>query len=223
MDGAAAIKPSYAEARQNMVDNQLRANKVVDDALIAAMGSLPREDFVPERLRGIAYVDEDLPLGGGRFLMEPMVLARLIQATAVAPTDKVLVLGAATGYSAAVLASLARGVVAVEADPALAERARRTLGGLGFANVTVEAADPVAGFRPQQPYDVILIEGAVEKLPPAIFGQLAPGGRLATVVVDRGGIGEATLFQGSATARIPLFDAATPVLPGFAADPGFEF
>lgn len=226
MVGAAAVKLSYAEARQNMVDNQLRANKVVDDDLIAIMGRLPREAFVPERLKGIAYVDEDVALGGGRYLMEPMVLARLIQAAAVRPGDKALVLGCATGYGAAVLAGLGAQVVAVDGDDKLAERARSNLAALGVSGCEVAAGEPQTGHA-GGPYDVILIEGGVERVPPAVLSQLAEGGRLVTVIAEPGAVGEASLLQatekGRPPARVPLFDAATPVLAEFTAERSFVF
>ncbi|MBL8704309.1 MAG: protein-L-isoaspartate O-methyltransferase [Rhodospirillales bacterium] len=227
MVGAAAVKPGYAEARQNMVDNQLRANKVVDEDLIAVMGRLPREAFVPEHLRGIAYVDEDVALGSGRCLIEPMVLARLIQAAAVRPGDKVLVLGCATGYGAAVLAGLGAQVTGVDSDPKLLDRARSALAAAQVRGVTLAAAPVEAGYGAGGPYDVILIEGAVERVPPAVLGQLADGGRLVTVLAEPGAVGEGTLLQatrkGSPPARVPLFDAATPVLPAFTVERSFVF
>lgn len=227
MVGAAAVKPGYAEARQNMVDNQLRANKIVDDDLIAVMGRLPREAFVPEHLKGIAYVDEDVSLGDGRCLMEPMVLARLIQAAAVHPGDKALVLGCGTGYGAAVLAGLGAQVTAVDGDARLVDRARSALAAAGAAGVTLATAPAEAGHAPGAPYDVILIEGAVERIPPAVLGQLASGGRLVTVLAEPGAVGEATLLQavrpGAPPARVPLFDAATPVLPAFTVERSFVF
>lgn len=227
MVGATAAKPSYAEARQNMVDNQLRANKVVDDDLIAVMGRLPREAFVPERLKGIAYVDEDVALGNGRCLIEPMVLARLIQAAAVQPGDKVLVLGCGTGYGAAVLAGLGASVTGVDTDGKLVDRARSALAMAQVSGVTLAASPAEAGYASGAPYDVILIEGAVERVPPAILGQLASGGRLVTVLAEPGGLGEATLLQATRKdmppARVPLFDAATPVLPAFTVERSFVF
>jgi protein-L-isoaspartate(D-aspartate) O-methyltransferase len=219
----AATKPTYAEARQNMVDNQLRANAVTDEALLAAMGRIPRERFVPEAMAGIAYIDEDLPIGGGRFLLEPMVLARLIQAAGVKPGDKALDIGCATGYAAAVLAALGARVVALECDPRLADRARATLAAEGASAVTVAAGDLVQGHPAGAPYDVILIEGRIERLPSALLGQLAPGGRLVTVMAERGRVGEAIIVRQGSAARVALFDAATLPLPGFAAEPGFVF
>ncbi len=214
---------TYAEARQNMVDNQLRANKVVDEALLAVMGRLPRELFVPTQLRGVAYIDEDLPLGNGRYLIEPMVLARLIQAAELKPGDKVLDIGCATGYSTAVLASLAGSVVALERDPALADRARANLSELGVANATVATGPLEAGHAALGPYDVVLIGGAVERLPRAILDQLSHGGRLLAVLRRRDRVGEAVLCRRSPAAEVPLFDAATPLMPGFAAEPSFVF
>jgi protein-L-isoaspartate(D-aspartate) O-methyltransferase len=219
----AAAKPTYAEARQNMVDNQLRANKVTDEALLAAMGRIARERFVPEALAGIAYIDEDLAIGDGRFLLEPMVLARLIQAAEVRAGDRVLDVGCATGYAAAVLATLGARVVALEGDPRLADRARAILAAEGVTGVSVVAGDLAQGHPPGAPYDVILVEGRIERLPPVLLGQLAAGGRLVAVMAERGRVGEAVLVRQGSGARVALFDAATLPLPGFAAEPGFVF
>lgn len=215
----------HAEARRNMVDNQLRANTVTDLALLGVMGELTREDFLPAALAGCAYVDEDVPLGNGRFLTEPMVLARLIQAAKVGPGDRVLDIGCATGYSTAVLARLAKSVTALESDPALARQARGALAGLGIANATVVEGRLDQGYQPQAPYDVILIGGAIEHLPRAISDQLAQGGRVVAVLASRarGRMGEASLYTGRPLTRVPLFDAATGLLPGFADEPRFVF
>jgi protein-L-isoaspartate(D-aspartate) O-methyltransferase len=214
---------TYAEARQNMVDNQLRTNKVVDDRLLDVMGRLARERFVPEHLRGIAYIDEDLPLGRGRFLIEPMVLARLIQAAAPLPGDKALDIGCATGYSTAVLARLMASVVAVESDPALADQARTALSREGISNATVATGALESGHAAGGPYDIVLIAGAVERLPPGIVSQIAPSGRLVTVMRRRNRVGEAILYRRSPAAEVALFDAGTPLMPGFAAEPSFVF
>jgi protein-L-isoaspartate(D-aspartate) O-methyltransferase len=219
---AATIRP-YAEARQNMVDNQLRANTIVDEGLIAAMGRIPREAFVPEALSGIAYVDEDLAIGDGRYMAEPMVLARLIQAAGVKQGDMVLDVGCGAGYSSAVLASLGASVVALECDPRLADRARANLTALGIAGVAVVTGDLAAGHAARAPYSVILIAGRVERLPLALTGQLAPGGRLVAVFAERGRVGQAVLVHQGSSARVALFDAATHPVPGFAAEPGFVF
>ena len=215
----------FAAARLNMVDSQIRTNKVTDLRVIEAFETVPRERFVREHLQGIAYVDEDLEVAPARYLMEPMVLARLLQAAAPGPTDMVLDVACATGYSTAVLAGLAETVVGVDNNRALVESANRTLNGLDIDNAVVVEGALADGYSKQAPYNVVLIQGAVTEVPAAIKAQMADGGRLVTVVVDDAGIGRATLIQRSGevySARV-LFDAATPVLPGFERAPGFVF
>ena len=214
----------YAAARRNMVESQLRPNKVTDPALLEALSSVPRELFVPAPLRSVAYVDEDIPLGRGRFLMEPMILGRLLELAAVRFSDVALVVGAGFGYSAAVLGRIAGRVVALEDDHQLAQQAAQTLQGLGVANVTVVEGALVDGAPRLAPFDVILIDGAVERVPPAISEQLAEGGRLVAVI-RAAGIGRATLMtrQAGIVASRVAFDAAVPCLPGFEADPAFVF
>ncbi|MGE0259538.1 MAG: protein-L-isoaspartate O-methyltransferase [Alphaproteobacteria bacterium] len=214
------------EARQNMVDNQLRANKVQDDRLLDAFLRIDRELFVPPELRGVAYIDEDLPVAPGRYLMEPMVAARLLQALSAQPKDIVLVVGAGVGYEAALLGLLARSVIALEADPRLARIGRSALVDHRIASVTYVEAPLNAGHRARAPYDVILFAGAVAAIPDEISAQLAEGGRMGAVVRDPGSpLGRATLTTrtGAVLAQRVIFDAATPLLPGFAAEPGFVF
>lgn len=216
---------NYAAQRANMVNSQLRTNKVTDDRIAAAFGEVPRELFLPERLRAVAYVDEDLALGAGRYLIEPMVLARLLQAAAIGPEDVVLDIGCGTGYSSAILARLADTVVAVEVEPELAGLATRTLSELGIDNVVV-IEDPLTdGYAKQAPYSAILIGGSVSEVPQEIRDQLGDGGRLVTVIREEGGVGVATLMQrrGMVVSSRSLFNAATPVVPGFARAPGFVF
>ena len=216
----------FALARRNMVEGQLRPNRVTNAALLAAAATLPREQFLPDTLRAVAYADDDVPLGNGRHLMEPMVLARLIQALQPRETDKALVVAAGPGYGAALLARLVKSIVAVESDAALAAAAARNLKGLGLANVELKTAPMEQGAVEGGPYDIILVEGAVRQLPQALVDQMAVGGRLATVVAGPpGALGTAQLFikeAGIASAR-PLFDAGTPALPGFAPPPRFTF
>lgn len=215
----------YTAARLNMVESQVRPNKVTDLRLISAMMELPRERFVPDAQRGVAYVDEDLPLGGARFLLEPMVLARLIQTARVQPDDVVLEIGAGTGYDAAVLARLARRVVALESDAALMRRATDALASLGIDNVTLVSGPLTDGCAAHAPYDVILFGGTVEQVPRRIAEQLAEGGRLVAVVAPPGEPGRATLFTkvaGVLSHRI-VFDAGSRLLPGFQLEPGFAF
>ena len=215
----------FAAARLNMVGSQLRTNKVTDLALIEAFETVPRERFVPEPLRGIAYVDEDVPLGGGRFVMEPMILARLLQAARPGPDDIALDIGCGTGYGTAILSRLTATVVALESDAALAAAANQVLSGLEFDNAVVVEGKLTEGYPKQAPYNVILLSGAVAEVPPAIGAQLAEGGRLVTVVEAGTGLGRATLMQrdsGVISSRV-LYDAAVPLLPGFEAEPGFVF
>lgn len=218
--------PDFPRARLNMVESQIRTNKVTDPALLAAFSEVPREAFVDPALRGVAYIDEDLPLKPGRFLIEPMVLARMIQALDVQPTDLVLDVGCATGYASAILARLASTVVALESDPALAAAARRSLAALAVDNVVVEEGPLDQGCAKQGPFDGILIEGRVAAVSKKLFDQLAPGGRLTAVVDDGEGItGRAMLFQNTdgVIARRTLFDANTPPLPGFERHAQFVF
>ncbi len=214
----------YAAARHNMVENQIRTNKVTDPALIAALEELPRELFVPKVVRGIAYGDEDVKVADGRYLMEPMVLARLLQAAAVRPGDMALDVGCATGYSTAVLARLASAVVGLESDPALAAEAGERLSRLNIDNAVIVEGPLTEGYRRQAPYDVILMGGRVDELPPGIVAQLAEGGRLVAVIGGPG-MGRACVVTkpGTAGSRRPIFDAAVPVLPGFERQQGFVF
>ncbi len=206
------------EARHNMVDNQLRANKVHDDRVLDAFLRLQRELFVPPALRGVAYIDEDLPVAPGRYLMEPMVAARLLQALAVQPKDAALVVGAGVGYEAAVLGLLARSVIALEEDAELARIGRSALVDHRIASVTYVEAALNAGHRARAPYDVILFGGAVASIPDEISAQLAEGGRMGVVLRQPGSLGQATLITrtGAVLAQRVIFDAATPLLPGFA-------
>ena len=215
----------FAAARLNMVESQLRTNKVTDLRLLGAFETVPRELFVPEPLRGIAYIDEDVALGGGRFVMEPRVLARLLQAAQPGPEDVALDLGCGSGYATAILSRLVATVVALEDDAALATAVNRTLGELEIDNAVVVEGRLTEGYPKQAPYNVILLGGAVAEVPAAIADQLAEGGRLVTVVSAGPGLGRATLMRrdgGVISSRV-LYDAALPVLPGFEAAPGFVF
>jgi protein-L-isoaspartate(D-aspartate) O-methyltransferase len=215
----------FALARRNMIDGQLRPNRVTDGQLLAAIGELPRERFLPDAMRSVAYSDEDVPLGNGRCLMEPMVLARLIQALRPAPDDRALVVASGRGYGAALLSRLVKTVTAVESDPVLASAAEQAAKDLGVAGIR-QIVGVLEQGAPPGPYDVILIEGAVQLVPQTIFDQLADGGRLTTVIAGPpGALGVAQLFlkQGGVTSGRPLFDAGTPALPGFAPPPRFTF
>jgi protein-L-isoaspartate(D-aspartate) O-methyltransferase len=212
----------YATARQHMVDSQVRTNKVTDERLIEAIRSLPRERFVPERARARAYLDDDVEIAPGRYLMEPMVTARLIQAAEAKPDDMALVVGAGTGYAAALLARLANTVVALESDPALAQRASAAFAELAIDNAVVFDGPLTAGCAKHAPYNVIYLDGSVEQVPAALTGQLADGGRMVGVLLERG-VGRASLWMksGNLVSYRILFDANVAPLPGFAAPARF--
>ena len=216
----------FDDARTHMIDSQLRPNRVADQRVLAAFAGIRRELFVPEKLRQVAYIDEDLPLGDGRYLMEPMVAARLLQEAAIERTETVLVVGAGTGYEAAVAAQLARNVVALEEDAELARRARAALVEHAIAAVSVVEGPLVQGHRQRAPYDVILFGGAVAEVPSTVAAQLAEDGRLLAVVRPAAAaVGRATLTirTGGLLARRVIFDAATPFLPVFVPKPEFVF
>jgi protein-L-isoaspartate(D-aspartate) O-methyltransferase len=214
----------YARARLNMVNNQLRPSRVDDPRVLDAMAHVPRERFLPKALRGVAYADEDLPLPGGGWLIEPLVLARLIQAAEVRPTDVMLVVGCTTGYAGAVLARLAGTVILVE-PPAAAAPVETLLDHLGVDNVVVVVSDDPAGGHPgQAPYDVILLVGSVPAVPPALLEQIGESGRIAAVI-DDGRIGKATLFTRlhGVVGQREVCDAQTPPCPGLEPRPRFAF
>jgi protein-L-isoaspartate(D-aspartate) O-methyltransferase len=230
----------FRALRRAMVDGQVRTSDVTNLDLIDAMLDIPREAFVPERLAAFAYLDRDLALprsdGAARYVLKPAVTAKLIQAADISLKDRVLVVGSATGYSAAVVSRLAAMVVALEEDSALADAAQTVLRHLGFLTVTPVTGHLVAGWPAAAPYDVILVEGGVEIIPDALFAQLSDGGRLVTVVYGgqgearmdghvEGKVGKATLFRSvrGEVGGLPLFDSTAPLLPGFAKAPVFVF
>jgi len=215
----------FATARRNMVGSQLRTNKVTNEAVLDAFGTIPRELFLPENLRGVAYLDEDIALGAGRCMMEPMVLARLLQAARPEPSDIALDIGCGAGYAAAVLARIVATVVAVESNDTAVESAASALSELGLDNAVVVTGDITQGYPGQAPYNVIVLGGTVSQVPDIICDQLAEGGRLVAIVRGEDGLGRATLIErlgGVATPRM-LFDAAVPRLPEFEPAPGFAF
>jgi protein-L-isoaspartate(D-aspartate) O-methyltransferase len=214
---------SYEVARAHMIASQLRTNGIVDTRVLGAFGAIRRELFVPEALRAVAYVDEDLPLGAGRYLTEPRVTARLLQAAVVQQGDTALVIGAGSGYEAALLAILAKSVVALEEDANLARTARAALVEHGIASASVVEGPLREGWRARAPYEAILFAGAVAEVPPEIGRQLADGGRLVTVVRPPGSVGRGVLCTKNegVLAHRALFDAATPRLPAFSPRPAF--
>ena len=214
-----------ADARARMVDSQIRPNKVTDPRILDAMRHLPRQRFLPESSRALAYADQNVPLGGGRVLLQPMVLARLVQAAEPLAGEKVLVVGAGTGYAAALFAMLGCTVTALEESADLLEKARPVLAAIARTVTSISGPLP-AGWPADAPYDLILIDGAVPAVPPVIAGQLRrETGRLVTIVSDGGRTGRAVHAeptQAGISVRA-LFDCLCPILPGFAPAPVFEF
>lgn len=215
----------YAKARQHMVDSQVKTNRVIDDRVIEALSSLPRERFVPKASAGIAYIDEDIHIGSGRYLMEPMIIARLLEESRPTQSDLALVVGAGAGYGTAALASMVETVVALEADTALANTTQAILSELGIDNAAVVEGTLADGYPSQGPYDLILVDGAVGWIPDDLLQQLKDNGRMLVVVSERGPVGEARIYRkaGGHISHRVLFDAATPILPGFEPKPAFQF
>ncbi len=213
-----------------MIEGQIRPNKVRDERVLGVLETLPRELFVPERLIGVAYIDESLPVGLGRYLMQPMVIARLLEEAAITPSDSILEIGAGTGYVTAALAKLGGHVVAIESDADLQRRATATLAGLEITNADVRLAPMQQGWKTQAPYDLVFINGAVDAVPENVLMQVKDHGRL--VVIERhygeaqaAHTGEARLYtrSGDVVRHEALFDANVALLPGFTAEAGFRF
>jgi protein-L-isoaspartate(D-aspartate) O-methyltransferase len=208
---------TYSSMRSAMVESQLRTSDVSDPAVIAAMAIVPREAFLPEERRAMAYTDRPVRLDGGRALNPPLATGRLLTEAAVKAGDKVLLIGAATGYAAALLQKMGAMVTAVEEDTVLAAKATA-------AGVTITLAPLAAGSPGNVSFDIVMIDGAVEELPAALVGQLAEGGRLVTGLVERGVTRLCSgRKSGSAFGLASLADMEMVVLPGFAKPEGFIF
>jgi len=220
---------SFDEWRLRMVNNQLRTTDVTDNRILSAFLDVAREAFVPEEKRVIAYTDEDIEVSGAgtnrRYIIEASPFAKLLQIAMIGPDDVVLDVGCATGYSSAVISRLASSVIALECDEQLADKATETLSRLGYENVAVTRGPLEEGYAPEAPYDVIVIEGAVDFVPPTLLDQVKNGGRLVAVE-GRGNAGFAKLYvkdQEGKVAGRRVFNAAVPALPGFRVAPAFQF
>ena len=212
----------YSARRIMMVDTQVRPSDVTKYPIIEAMLSVPREKFVPADLQEAAYAGENVALSSGRVVLEPRTLAKLLDALDIQPTELVLDVGAGLGYSTAVIARMAEAVVAVEENEALAAEATKALAGQGADNAAVLTGALAAGSAKHGPFDVITIEGGVETLPEGLLAQLKDGGRIGAIFMQ-GAVGAAKVGYkegGRITWRF-AFNAAAPVLPGFAAKQGF--
>ncbi len=215
----------FAAARNHMVDSQIRPNRVNDPRIIAAMRQIPRELFLPPRLRSVAYIDRDIPLGGGRVLMEPLAIARLVQILGPTEGERALVVAAGTGYGAALLASCGVRVSALEEEPALLDLAASALEDVA-PSVSLFSGPLAAGRPSEAPFDMILLGGAVCQIPPALADQLrVDSGRLATVLIQPGSVGHIVLAQPTPAGlrAQPMFDCATCPIPALLPKPGFVF
>lgn len=214
----------FVAARANMLEGQVRTSGVTRREVLHAMARIPRERFVPKSRREFAYMDDVLHVSPKRFLLPPRILAKMLQAADIEPTDTVLDVGCATGYSSAVLGAIAQSVIALEVDEALSTSATETLADLGIDNVATVTGPLADGYESQGPYDVIIVNGSIPKRSARLEAQLADGGRLV-VVVRSGPMGRATVFlrSGEEVSGVPVFDATVPVLDGFAEPAGFVF
>lgn len=212
----------FTAMRQSMVASQLRTTSVSDPRVVAAMAEVPRERFVPAQAAALAYRDTAIDLGQGRALNTPLATARLLVQARLLASDRVLLIGAAGGYTAAVLASLVAEVVAVESQPALVAHARDALS--GTPNVTIVEGALEHGHPQGAPYDVLVVDGAIEELPATLASQVVDGGRIVSGLIERGVFRLAAgAHRGAATALAPFADIDSVRLPGFARPRSFTF
>ena len=208
----------FAARRVMMVDTQVRPSDVTKFPIIAAMLAIPREVFVPQALRDAAYVGDNVALGGGRVVLDARVFAKLLDALDITPDETVLDIGCGLGYSAAVIARISKSMVALEEDKAMADHAQAELAALGAGNVSVVHGPLAAGAEGHGPYDVAIVQGGVEMVPPEILGQLRDGGRIAAVFMAGAlGIAKIGYKSGKDVTWRFSFNAALPVLAGFTA------
>ncbi|MRD72282.1 methyltransferase domain-containing protein [Rhodocyclus tenuis] len=215
----------FEQARFKMIEQQIRPWDVLDPTVLDLLSEVRREDFVPPALKSLAFADLDLPIGKGRHMLPPKIEARLLQELTVRSSDVVLEVGAGTGYMAALLASTAEFVVAIESDADLAAIAERNLAQAGFANVSVEVGNGSRGWAEQAPYDVIVISGALPELPREFLTQLKVGGRLAAIVGAAPAM-EAILVTRTdedAWSTVNLFETVVPLLNNVAPSRPFVF
>lgn len=224
------MSSNFSQLRDTMVEGQLRTRDVTHVPVLNAFRSIPREHFVPESRRSLAYLDEDLEVvartaeSPARYLLEPAVFARLLQLAGIKSTDLVLDVGCATGYSTAIIAHVASFVVGLEEDSDLAAKASATLAELDYGNATIVTGPLTQGYTGHAPYDLIVLQGSVDYVPEALLAQLSEGGRLVAVI-GTGNAARAHIFvktDGVVSERAD-FNAAVHPLPGFQLETGFVF
>jgi len=215
----------FSQARQNMVDCQLKTNQIVDDALLNAFLTVPRELFVETGREPVAYTDKDVSVGVGRHMIAPMALARLIQSLQAQSNEVALDVGCSTGFSSAILAHLVMTVVALETERELALRANNNFTNLAVDNAVVVEGKLNEGYATQGPYDIICVGGAISAIPSRLTEQLSEGGRLGAIVDIGSGPGKAVLVtkKGGTVSERVLFDTKVSPLPGFEVEKGFVF
>lgn len=216
----------FVTQRRNMIEFQVRPSDVSDRRIISAMSKVAREEYVPERMRALAYMDTDVQLGGTRALMAPRIFAKLLQLAEIEPGDLVLDVGSGTGYSSAVIAELGAAVVALECDAGLAGLAKSRHAQTPGSRITAASGDLASGYPEEAPYDAIVVEGALPEIPRALLEQLKDGGRLVAVVARDPAqrvLGKASVWirNGGSFAGSSAFDASAPALPGFERTPVF--
>ncbi len=214
----------FEAARAKMVENQIRTTDVTSHSVLRAFYAVPREAFVPDQARSLAYIDTDIEVTPGRYLMEASPLAKLLQLAAITTNDVVLEIGTGTGYVAALLSLLASSVVSLETDEELAAEASQKLSSLGYDNVAVVTGELEKGYPSEAPYDLIFVNGAVEEISPELLEQLRDGGRLVAVV-GYGNAAQAKLLlkEGGAISETSHFNASVRPLPGFRRAAEFVF
>jgi len=215
----------YALSRSNMIEGQIKTNRVADPYVLDAMGAVPREVFVPTSKKGVAYIDDALEVGNGRFVLEPMVLARMLETAELNENDIVLDIGCNTGYSTAVLAKIVSMVVAIESDEELATAATNNLNQIGIDNAVVVSGDMKDGVEKQAPYNVILFNGAVSQVPDSIKKQLADGGRLLVIEQGKATMSNVCVYtrNGDIFSKHDIMEAGVATLPGFEQEQAFTF
>jgi protein-L-isoaspartate(D-aspartate) O-methyltransferase len=219
--------PDFKAARTNMVDCQIHTAGVISPGILTAFETIPREKFVPANMQAVAYNDEVIPVGNGRFLLDPMTHAKMVQAVEPKPEDKILDIGGATGYSASILSSMSKDILALEENPEFLKKAEELWDNLQINNVRPVAGKLTEGAPAHAPFDLIFINGSITEIPDSITNQLAANGRIIAIFRKPDAVmGQATIMQKTGANGLssrPLFESGSPYLPGFEPKTTFSF